>query len=166
MKKAKKKTNKKTIKSNYVLLIIFILLIILVFFLGVKIYDLSKKDTSPEAEIVIPILEKDNLENLNINLSSLEKDQEQEYVFKITNFRNNKINTSKINYNLNFSSNNDNVTLKLYRNDEENNLLTDNSYSVKNTTLKANSEDVDLYKLVIKANEKIETVKINITIES
>lgn len=157
-------TNKKNIKkrinnnkkstSEKILFIIFSLLLILVIILG--IVAINKKSTTKEtvkSNIIIPIIEKNSKNELSVDISEMQKGQQKEYFFKVTNVQDKNINKENIGYSIKFTKPSS-ATLELYKNDSDKNLLSDQENLVlSNNMLAKNKEQIDIYKLVIK-NDK------------
>ncbi len=95
-KSSEKKENKK-LKTEHILLAIFILLLIVVICLSFMVVKKKKENEDKlSADLVIPVLKAGTEENVSLNLSSLAK--EDEYVLKITNYRDKKINDKELPY--------------------------------------------------------------------
>lgn len=169
MKKAKetKKTTKILPKttSEKVLTIIFILLVILVIILTFVAINKKKEYKEKQADIVIPITEVGTNNVLNVDISNLKENDLKDYKFKITNYRDKKINNSVTSYSIIIDNNKNDVVLKLYKTGSENDLLKDkDDYKLTNLTLKQKKKQMDNYTLIIKAIKSIKTDK-NITIK-
>lgn len=157
-------TNKKNIKkrinnnqkstSEKILFIIFSLLVILVIILG--IFAINKKSTTKEtvkSNIIIPIMEKNSKNELSIDISQMKKDQQKEYIFKVTNVQDKNINKENIEYSIKFTKPSS-ITLELYKNNSDKNLLSNQeNLALSNNMLAKNKEQIDIYKLVIKTDK-------------
>ena len=109
MKKvSKRKNNKKEIgkiekfqafiTNEKTLLVIFILLAILVLFLFIRILKVRKeKAINPAANIIVPVLEKNQVVPFNIDAYRL-ANNEEEYVIKITNYSGSKVANEEYDY--------------------------------------------------------------------
>lgn len=153
-KSIKKRINNKKSNSEKVLLIVFCLLLILVIILSVV--AINKKNTTKttiKSNIIIPIIEKNSQNELSIDISNMKKKEEKEYIFKITNTQDKNINNEKIEYSIQFTKPSY-VTLELYKNNSDKNLLSDqDNLILSNNQLAKNKEQNDIYRLIIK-NDK------------
>ena len=95
--KSKKKKKSKKIDSTVILTIIFCLLLGLVVALSVVVIKnkLDHKDDI-KANIVVPIVNKEDEAPFSVNLRAL--NESNEYIFKIANYSGMKINKEKLNY--------------------------------------------------------------------
>ena len=176
VKKSPNKTkNKKLIKektpktnSDKVLITVFFLLLILVVILGISVLNAKNKNIDKiKANVIIPVLGTKLNNSLSVDISNMKKTEEKEYIFKIANYRGNKINKENIEYQINLTKPK-NVTLKLYKNDNNTNLLSNKeTLEIGGIQLERNKKKVDLYRLVIKSNKKTtKDDKIEIIIKS
>ena len=160
-----KKKNKNALRkiipkttSEIILTLVFVLLLISVITLlcvAVSIKNEFKQKQS--ADIVIPIIEKETNNTLNVDISELKGNSLKDYSFHITNYKGNNINKEKMSYSILLSTNDNDVTLKLYKNGTEDNLLKNqSSYELKDLKLINNKKQDDVYTLIIKANKNIE----------
>ena len=166
-KKINKKNNKKNIminKDNYLYYIFFILLIIVIF-LGIKVYIESTKPRPKQANIVIPILEKNSIKELNINLKELAK--EKTYSIKISNYRQNLINEENIDYKITII-NDSKSKIKVTKDEDDTNLIKNQEATrIEGVSLKSKKKDYSIYYFSIKEKNNIKkNDKINIKIES
>lgn len=128
-------------KSTMVLAVIFFLLLILVAFLGIKL--LSRGNTR-KADIVIPIHKKENNFDFGIDSVALAKEEKRDYVFKITNHYNGKVNTEEMPYQIVIENHTKNkITLK--RNNEGPDLITTQESTIINGTLPKDTEEEIYY---------------------
>jgi hypothetical protein len=119
-KSVQKKTNKKKkIDSLIILKTIFYLLIVLVIFLSVlTVVKKNEHKNDVSANIVIPIVDKEDEAPFSVNLRALS--EAKEYVFKVTNYQDNKINNTDINYYIDVLNETDSkVTITKYGSDED-----------------------------------------------
>ncbi len=127
----KRKTKRKItdiIKSEKFLLGLFISLLILVIVLGIIIIITPKeKKDNIEANIVLPIIKKEEVFDLSVSAPNLLK--EGEYIFKVINFKDGKIINEDIPYRI-IIENNIGAILELTEADETTNLITNNQNSV------------------------------------
>lgn len=157
----KRKKNKKINKiipnttSEKVLLISFILMLILVIVLTFVAINKKKEYKEKQDSMTVAITEKETNNSLNVDISNLEENALTDYKFKITNYRDNKINNSVKKYSIIIDNNENDVTLKLYKNSSEDNLLKDKTdYKIDGLTLKKKTKQIDDYTLIIKSNKK------------
>ena len=130
-KKAKTIQNKKTkvIPKNTgnekILLISFIALLVLVIILTIVAVNKKKEyDKKQSADIIMPIIEKSVNNTFNIDISNLKEKGLKSYSFKITNYKDKKTNSKQIEYKLSINTLENDVELKLYKNKDDKNLLT------------------------------------------
>lgn len=144
--------------SEIILTLVFILLLISVItLLCVAVSKKNEFKQKQSADIVIPIIEKETNNTLNVDISELKENSLKDYSFHITNYKGNNINKEKMSYSILLSTNDNDVTLKLYKNGTEDNLLKNqSSYELKNLKLINNKKQDDVYTLIIKANKNIE----------
>ena len=124
-KPKKKKTNKKKLDSLLILKIVFCLLVVLVVVLGCIVAK-QKADHKDDikANIVIPIVDKEDEAPFSINLRAL--NEAKEYVLKVTNYQGSKINNTNLNYYIDVLNETDTkVSLTRYGSNE--NLLSNES---------------------------------------
>ncbi len=160
-----KKKNKNTLRkimpkttSEIILTLVFVLLLISVItLLCVAVSKKNEFKQKQSADIVIPIIEKETNNTLNVDISELKGNSLKDYSFHITNYKGNNINKEKMSYSILLSTNDNDVTLKLYKNGTEDNLLKNqSSYELKDLKLINNKKQDDVYTLIIKANKNIE----------
>ncbi len=168
MKKNKKFNLKKLDKQDKALLGTLVSLLILVAVLG--IVALNMKEGIEEANITIPILEEASRNEISVDLADMKAGDTKEYVFNVTNFRDNDVNKKKVTYEIEvINAPCATITIKKNENSKtdfqthtiknENTKLTDNK-------LPKNQKTTDTYHMTIKAietpskGEKI-TLKIN-----
>lgn len=144
--------------SEIILTLVFVLLLISVItLLCVAVSKKNEFKQKQSADIVIPIIEKETNNTLNVDISELKENSLKDYSFHITNYKGNNINKEKMSYSILLSTNDNDVTLKLYKNGTEDNLLKNqSSYELKDLKLINNKKQDDVYTLIIKANKNIE----------
>lgn len=144
--------------SEIILTLVFVLLLISVItLLCVAVSKKNEFKQKQSADIVIPIIEKETNNTLNVDISELKGNSLKDYSFHITNYKGNNINKEKMSYSILLSTNDNDVTLKLYKNGTEDNLLKNqSSYELKDLKLINNKKQDDVYTLIIKANKNIE----------
>lgn len=165
-KKIGKKTQKTT--SEKVLTIIFYALIVLVIIL---LLIAIKKDKSTQqttkSNIVIPLIKANSKNEFSLDLSSLTKNKEKEYVFEVTNYKKETINNTNTSYQIIITKPTD-VSLKVYKNNSDENLLPNNDDQfIITSELSKEAKSTDQYKLIIKLNkEPTQNSKVNVNIEN
>lgn len=144
--------------SEIILTLVFVLLLISVItLLCVAVSKKNEFKQKQSADIVIPIIEKETNNTLNVDISELKENSLKDYSFHITNYKGNNINKEKMSYSILLSTNDNDVTLKLYKNGTEDNLLKNqSSYELKDLKLINNKKQDDVYTLIIKTNKNIE----------
>ena len=126
--KVKVEKKKKIFTKDNLLLAIFIFLVFLVVFLGVKVAQKYNKEKDIiKANITIPLMKKDDKAVVEIDLNELSK--QDEYVFKITNYRNEELITENIPYKITVLNETD-TTIELKRDKINNNLITNQKETV------------------------------------
>ena len=87
-----------------------------------------------------------------------------------TNYKEKTMNKAVTAYNISFDTNENDVTLKLYKNGSEEDLFKDKtSYEIKSLSLKTKEKQEDVYTVIIKANKEIknkQSIKVKITSEN
>ncbi len=157
-KEVKKPTKKVQEKENFnqekALAVTFVLLAILVIILlVVALVQKNKTEAKEESHITIPVLEEDTESRITINLKEFEASESNEYIFVVSNYREKRLIKENIEYDLKIT-NNDNIDIKLYKNDGKRDLL-DEELEVEDNKLVKNKKQEDIYKLVIEKNNKI-----------
>ena len=165
-KESKKNIKKQAINQEKVLAIVFVALSILVIILLIiALKQKNARQVKDESHITIPVLEENTKSNISINLKEFKEEDTNEYVFIVSNYREDKINKNELEYDLKIT-NSDNIEIKLYKNENTTNLI-EKELEVEDNTLIKNKKQEDVYKLVITKNDKIkDTSVINIEIDS
>lgn len=159
----KKSTKKKTFwTSDNILKLVFYILLVIVVILGIIVFIESKKENKKElANIVVPVQTKGTQSTITINADNLSKD----YIIKVTNYRNNKINSKKLQYDVNVI-NNTSTNIKVTKNSSSNNLMVDNKNTiVKGENLKSTIKE-DVYYHISLDDDNVknkETIVVRIT---
>lgn len=157
LKKRKKNKTKMTTQEK-ILLVIFIILVIVVITLGIQVLNLEKsKKENREVNIIIPIIEKQSTSGFKLDASSMKKGESQEYLFKITNYKGNKVNESKMVYNISLTPS-ENTTIELYKDEDKVDLIeNENSLEIEGINLPKNTKSETVYKLIISKNNNVKT---------
>lgn len=149
IKKRIKDKKKKTI-SDYVLLTIFILLLLLVVYLLFQLKDAKWEYKHSNVDFTMPIIEK-KLNTIEINIGNKKKDDQINYKFNITNYREDKVN--KVDYEYKFYVTSDTkADYQLMKKDTEKNLLDENNIS-EYYKIKGKKKQIITYELKIKLKE-------------
>lgn len=157
--------------SEILLTAVFIILLIGVIVLGIKAVNLKKEQNSKnDVDLVIPVLETKTNHTFSVDLSEMKNQDIKEYKFMITNYKDNELAQKDINYKVELTNNNENVSIKLYKNKAENNLLEDSNasiHNIENNKLVKDKKSADTYYLIIRMKDEIkekENIKIKITV--
>ena len=164
-KKKKKKTSiKDFFKSTKFLTIIFILLIILVSILVVLCVIKSKDaDTKGFANISLALVE-DN-KPLDFSINALTLSQTDEYIFKITNYKGNKVNKKEKEYKVIIENNTDCI-ISVTINDLDENVMKNQESTELIDTLKANKKEAVYYHVKVKSAGDLKDMDlINVRVE-
>ena len=155
----KKKTNKKKEKQkekknidilDVVMIGIIILLGFYIVYLGFQLKNKTSKPEEKKANIVFPVTEKGTSSGITLSMNEFKKGSE--YVFKVTNYRQNIIAKEKIQY-LITVSNEDLTDISIYKEGSDKDLAkNENEFLIENNYLKAEKEQTDIYK--VKLNSK------------
>ena len=158
--KKEKQQSKKEIKlipkdtTELLLVTIFLALLVFTIILGFKAYNLGKeKKKEVQANIVVPVLSKSTNNELSIDVGNMAAKEEKEYIFKISNERNGKINQEEIIYSIQFNKD-DNIALEVFKNSSDKNLLTNSELKIKDNKLKSQEKQEDTYTVKIKTIAK------------
>lgn len=171
-KKAKTIQNKKTkvIPKNTgnekILLISFIALLVLVIILTIVAVNKKKEyDKKQSTDIIMPIIEKGVNNTFNIDISNLKEKGLKSYRLKITNYKDKKTNSKQIEYKLSINTLENDVELKLYKNKDNKNLLTNSEKYEITAKLPKDKKQEDVYNIIIKANKatgKNKTIEVKV----
>lgn len=152
--------------SELILTLIFIILLIVIILLSIKAVNLKKEQENRQDALVIPILKRGTSDNFAVDLSSMKVDEIKEYKFIITNYQDKMLAKEDINYQIELTNNSSAIALKLYKNEEDTNLLPSNSstFLIQGNTLSKDKKMQDTYYLIIRIKEPVEK-KDNITVK-
>lgn len=149
--------------SKKVLVIIFIILIIIVCILSVVLLTKKKNNSHNEyANLVIPLVKKNDSISFHVSANNMKKNQKMFYIFKVTNFRENKKINKDINYNIELVPS-DNIDIKVYKNNDKHNILNSDN-KIENQKLSKNKKNTNTYKIEITAKEDIKAYQIDVNI--
>ena len=162
-KPVKKETKKQEIKEEIAkasinqekaLAITFIILAVLVvILLVVAITQKEVTETKKESHITIPVLQEGTESSITINLKDFEKTEDDEYVFIVSNFREEEMIKENLEYDIEIT-NESNIDIELYKNNGKKNLIKED-LEVEDNKLSKKEKQEDVYRLVIKRNDKI-----------
>lgn len=163
-KKTKKKQFKEFINSTKTLSVIFILLLGLVVFLTILCINKNKEaDNNKFANMVIPVYELNTNYEFSINAKILA--ETDEYVFKIVNYRKDKLNKEEVSYQIEINNETDSI-IKVYKDDNKKDLMDDQKQTIikgKNLSIKE-KENIYYHVKVTKFNKLKNTDKISVKI--
>lgn len=144
-KKDKKQENK--FDSLIILKIAFYLLVILVIVLAIVVIK-KKQETKNDlkANIVIPIVDKEDEAPFSINLRALNASK-KEYIFKIVNYSGNKINSEDLKFVIDVQNTTD-TKIEMTKYDSKDNLLVDQEEQTIEGTKVPKDEKEDIYYVV------------------
>ena len=125
----KKFSLKSFLTSTKTLLVVFCLLFVLVVALFTLVLQKrQEKIDHPDASMVIPIYKESS--GYHFSISALALSARKNYIFKVTNYKNNKIKVGDFNYQVTIENSTDSK-IKVVKKDEDKNLMTDD----KSTTI-------------------------------
>ncbi len=153
-KKIEKKDNKKKSVFNLdnLLKLIFFILLIVVIVLGVMVVKKNNESGSTvQANIVIPVFEEGSSSSVTINADNLSSD----YIIKVTNYRSDSVNSTKLNYSVNVL-NGTSSSIKVLKNNSKDNLMVDNKNTIiEGESLKKNTKENVYYYIRIDDYSKV-----------
>ena len=153
-KKEEKKDNKKKnlFTLDILLKLIFFVLLIVVIVLGVMVVKKNNESGSKvQANIVIPVFEKGSSSSVTINADNLSSD----YIIKVTNYRSDSINKTKLNYSVNVL-NGTSSSIKVLKNNSKDNLMVDNKNTIiENESLRKDIKENVYYYIRISDYSKV-----------
>ena len=109
--------------TDLLLVITFIALLVLTVFLGFKVK--AAKENLKEhvrANIVVPVLGSGTKNAISVDVANMKKGQEKEYIFKISNTKDENVNPEEVIYHLLFKYDK-NISLEVTKNEEKDNIL-------------------------------------------
>lgn len=160
-KKPSKKPNRKKKKINLIpqdnldliLCLVFVILLVITIVLGFKVNTAKKNHREyVKSSIVIPVLGPDTNNQISVDVSNMKKGETKDYSFKISNNKDNNVNTEDVLYALQLEKA-DSIAVEVYKNESEENILQANNLIIDNKLI-GNEEQTDVYVLKIKANKK------------
>lgn len=163
----KTKNKKKSIfTTENILAAVFGILLIVVVVLGVMVFNKSRENKDKvNANLVVPIFEVNAEENVSLNTLALA--EEDEYVLKITNYKDDKVIAEKVNYSITVENDSKAIVKVTKNKDTEDLMKNQKSTIIENQELKSNTKEDVYYHISITEKNKIDKDdKVNIKIAS
>lgn len=163
----KTKDKKKSIfTTENILAAVFGILLIVVIVLGVMVFNKSRENKDKvNANLVVPIFEVNAEENVSLNTLALA--EEDEYVLKITNYKDDKVIAEKVNYSITVENDSKAIVKVTKNKDTEDLMKNQKSTVIENQELKSNTKEDVYYHISITEKNKIDKDdKVNIKIAS
>lgn len=163
----KTKNKKKSIfTTENILAAVFGILLIVVVVLGVMVFNKSQENKDKvNANLVVPIFEVNAEENVSLNTLALA--EEDEYVLKITNYKDDKVIAEKVNYSITVENDSKAIVRVTKNKDTEDLMKNQKSTVIENQELKSNTKEDVYYHISITEKNKIDKDdKVNIKIAS
>lgn len=163
----KTKNKKKSIfTTENILAAVFGILLIVVIVLGVMVFNKSRENKDKvNANLVVPIFEVNAEENVSLNTLALAN--EDEYVLKITNYKDDKVIAEKVNYSITVENDSKAIVKVTKNKDTEDLMKNQKSTVIENQELKSNAKEDVYYHISITEKNKIDKDdKVNIKIAS
>lgn len=163
----KTKDKKKSIfTTENILAAVFGILLIVVIVLGVMVFNKSRENKDKvNANLVVPIFEVNAEENVSLNTLALA--EEDEYVLKITNYKDDKVISEKVNYSITVENDSKAIVKVTKNKDTEDLMKNQKSTVIENQELKSNTKEDVYYHISITEKNKIDKDdKVNIKIAS
>lgn len=157
-KKKKKKNKKKNTFSNDISIIllwsVFVFLIFVVVALGYKVYLKGQSgEENKVANLRIPIVEKDF--EFEFGIQALSLLQEEEYTFKIVNYRGDEVLEEDLSYSI-VIENTTGAAIKVFKNDESVNLMKEQAKTeIENGAIKGGKKGEDIYHVIMISSQKL-----------
>lgn len=153
-------------QTDLLLVVIFIAFLSLTVFLGFKA-KVAKDDLKEHvrANIVIPVLGKGTSSDLSVDVANMKKGQEKEYIFKVSNSKDDNVNPEEVLYNVYFGYDRS-ISLEVTKNEGTENILAKDK-TIKNNTLQKDEKQEDIYRVKIKAKKNTKNKQlVNISVKS
>ena len=130
----------------------FGILFAIVIILGCMVYVRTGEEPKHKSDIVFSIMESNTQNYLDLDLQTLVG---KEYTLKVTNFRNNKINSEETPYKI-VITNNSEAEIEILKNDAGQNLMTDQTTTtIEGEKFSTTKEESVVYYFRIKGEDKI-----------
>ena len=144
-KEEKKRTVKDFFSSVLFLRILFVCLIVLVIGLGILIYQKEKKEEKEvHSHITVPVYQLESEFEFGIDVALLAKEKNKEYIIKVTNYKDDKVNTEEISYQV-LVENPTDCVVSVKKNDDKENLMKEQKSSLIEGGVLSASEKEDVY---------------------
>ncbi len=162
MKKQKNKKKKKKsfsfqdfITSEKTLLAIFCILLVAVILLFFVVFHKKKElEENPNANMVIPIYKDSSSFHFSISAKALS--EKEQYIFKVTNFQNDIINSEDVHYRITVENDTDSK-IKVVKKDSQDNLMTDNhKTTIDGGLLTKRVEEEDTYQVTMTSHGELD----------
>ncbi len=151
--KKKKKNIKGFLTSTKFLTGVFVLLIIVVFILVILcVVRNNDSEINGFANMSFSLTDNNNPIEFGINAATLS--ETDEYIFKVTNYKGNKINKKKTNYKVTIE-NKTNCIISVTINDLDDNVMTNQEGTELVDTLKANEKEAVYYHVKVKSSGEL-----------
>lgn len=122
----KKKSEEKD-KGLIILNVVFFSLIVLVIVLFIMVFNKkSEMKNTLVADMIFPVIEENAIIPFSVSLNNVSEDKE--YIFKVTNYRGDKVNDSEINYKI-IIENPSGAKIKVFRGKGNNDLMVDQKHT-------------------------------------
>ena len=153
-----KKSFRDVINSVPFLIGVMIFLVVLIGFLGVLIYQKEEKKREEfDAHITIPVLKISSNFEFGVDTSLLLKEDNQEYIFKIVNYRGEDMANIEIPYKI-IIENPTNAVIELTKGDDKTNLITSQEKTELEEVMPLSEEEEEFYyHLKIVSHGKLKT---------
>jgi len=152
MSKIKRRLNERR-KPNgwdFVLLGIFILLAVFIVYLLFRLKDARWEYSHSKVDFIMPVIE-ENLNTIEVNVGGKKKGDKINYLFNVTNFRDQDVNKTDYKYKF-YVDSNTKATYEIYLKGQNTNLLDENNMS-EYYTIKGKKKEIKTYKLKVKLKE-------------
>lgn len=163
----KKTQKKKEFDSTNILKIIFAILVVVVIVLSVIVIK-KKQEMKGEikSNIVVPIVSKEQEAPFSVNLRAL-NESKKEYIFKVTNYSGNKINSEDVNYVIDVRNTTD-TKIELTKYGSDKNLLTgQEDETIQGESLSKDEKEADYYVVkIVSAGELTKDDYVNIKVRT
>ena len=147
--KIKKEEKKKTIKDFFssllFLRLLFCFLILFIIGLGVLIYRKEKTEEKEiKPHITVPVYQAESDFEFGIDASLLAKEKNKEYIIKVTNYKDDKVNTEEISYQV-LIENPADCVISVKKNGEKENLMKEQKSTLIEGEVLPSNEEKDIY---------------------
>ncbi len=134
---------KKMFTTENILLVVFGILLIIVIVLGVMVFNKSREHKNDvNANLVVPIFEINAEQNISLTTTALAN--EEEYILKITNYKDDKVIAEAVNYTITVE-NDSKAVVKVTRNNSDTDLMMEQKKTVIESQKLKREEKEDVY---------------------